>query len=217
MAGYMIVDNNARDKIRRKKRRKTAWVMVVLCVVALLVCFRCYWASMMTRFAELACDNVEATVTLTVHKTIADVFVDAKYSDLVTVSTDTSGEIVAVEANQSAINLFALQTSAAVQHLIADKTVYAVPLGTVSGFTLLSESGPEVQATFRQIGLVKCRLESEFTSAGINQTLHRLYAVVTTSVEIAVPTACRTVVVETPVLVCETVIVGKVPQVYLGK
>ena len=100
MAGYMIVDNNARDKIRRKKRRKTAWVMVIFCVVALLVCFRCYWASMMTRFAELACDNVESTVTLTVHKTVADVFVDAKYGDLVTVSTDTGGEIVAVEANQ---------------------------------------------------------------------------------------------------------------------
>lgn len=66
------------------------------------------------------------------------------------------------------------------------------------------------------IGNVLCKFSSKFTSAGINQTLHSIFVDVQTSVSIILPTRTVQVGGSSQVLIAESVIVGKVPDVYLN-
>ncbi len=65
------------------------------------------------------------------------------------------------------------------------------------------------------VGTVNCSFVSTFEAAGINQTLHRVYINVESVVDLIIPTAHTQVVTTTPVLLCESIIIGKVQQTYL--
>ena len=55
-------------------------------------------------------------------------------------------------------------------------------------------------------------MESQFTSAGINQTSHQINMTVQLELFSAVPGSDETVDVESQFLIAETVLVGKVPE-----
>ena len=57
-------------------------------------------------------------------------------------------------------------------------------------------------------------LRNKFRAAGVNQTVHSIYMDVTATVSIVMPSQTREVSSETEVLVCESVIVGTVPDIY---
>ena len=57
---------------------------------------------------------------------------------------------------------------------------------------------------------------TEFQSAGINQTIHKIYVIVLLSVTVALPASEISVETQSEILVCENLIVGKVPNTYLG-
>ena len=55
---------------------------------------------------------------------------------------------------------------------------------------------------------------SVFSAAGVNQTTHRIEMTITVDLFIAVPTAHTSVQVETPFVIAESVLLGKVPDAY---
>ena len=59
-----------------------------------------------------------------------------------------------------------------------------------------------------------CDFVSFFQSAGINQTLHKLYIDVKAEVSIITPIDEPTITVKAEVLVCENLIVGEVPNIF---
>ena len=63
-------------------------------------------------------------------------------------------------------------------------------------------------------GSVDSKIDSEFTSVGINQTLHRIYLNLTCSIGILTPFKTVSKEVSSRVLLTETVIVGNVPSTY---
>ena len=64
--------------------------------------------------------------------------------------------------------------------------------------------------------MANCDFVSIFQSAGINQTLHKIYIDVYADVSIVTPIDQPTIQVKAEVLVCENLIVGKIPQNYLN-
>ena len=63
-------------------------------------------------------------------------------------------------------------------------------------------------------GNVNSEIDSEFTSVGINQTLHRIYLNLDCSIGILTPFKPIHQKVSSKVLLTETVIVGEVPSTY---
>ena len=59
--------------------------------------------------------------------------------------------------------------------------------GSFTGVKLLAGRGPGVNIVISSIGNVETDLRSEFTSKGINQTLHRVYLQVDCEVSILTP------------------------------
>ena len=64
------------------------------------------------------------------------------------------------------------------------------------------------------IGSSSARFENAFSSAGINQTNHRIILHIDVSVSILLPGFAAATRVSNAVTVAETVIVGSVPQTY---
>ena len=75
--------------------------------------------------------------------------------------------------------------------------------------------GTDVNIVIDPVGTVQCSFGSHFETAGINQPLHRIYRNVSSTVDVIIPSSHQVVQIETPILVCETVIVGKVPDTFL--
>lgn len=76
--------------------------------------------------------------------------------------------------------------------------------------------GPDVTIKITPIGMANYDFVSFFQSAGINQTLHKIYIDVYADVSIVTPIDQPTIQVKAEVLVCENLIVGKIPQTYLN-
>ena len=56
---------------------------------------------------------------------------------------------------------------------------------------------------------------SQFESAGINQTNHKIYLTISSTVSTVIPLITSRVNAEQEVLISESIIIGKVPEVYL--
>ena len=57
---------------------------------------------------------------------------------------------------------------------------------------------------------------AEFEACGINQTRHKVYLKVTASIRIVIPTGVKTTQVSANMLVAESIIVGGVPEGFVG-
>ena len=62
----------------------------------------------------------------------------------------------------------------------------------------------------------KTKFLSEFVQAGINQTNHKIYVNLTATINVVLPVANKQIVSNTQLLICENIIVGKIPEVYLS-
>ena len=64
------------------------------------------------------------------------------------------------------------------------------------------------------IGNVETDLKTEFTSQGINQTLHQIYLDITCNVSILTPFNSTTEEIKNQILIAESIIVGEIPSSY---
>lgn len=78
----------------------------------------------------------------------------------------------------------------------------------------MAGKGPGVPIRISTIGNVETDLKSEFSSQGINQTLHRVYLQVICEVSILTPYNSITEKITNQVLIAENVIVGRIPNTY---
>lgn len=82
------------------------------------------------------------------------------------------------------------------------------------GIRLLSGIGPNIKIKFADSGTVETKVRSEFESAGINQTIHKIYLDVSCKVSILTPYNVTDETIKNEVVLAENVIVGVVPSTY---
>lgn len=71
-----------------------------------------------------------------------------------------------------------------------------------------------MKIAMERAGKIEADIDSEFSSVGINQTLHRIYLNLNCSIGILTPFKSISKTVSSKVLLTETVIVGEVPSTY---
>ena len=87
--------------------------------------------------------------------------------------------------------------------------------GAFTGVEAWAGFGPRVNLKIIPISNVECRFVSEFEGAGINQTKHSIYLEIVADISIIMPSKTRNFASLTEVLICESVLVGDVPDTYL--
>ena len=102
------------------------------------------------------------------------------------------------------------------ESLTAQSPVVAVPLGAALGVPLLSGIGPRIRVRLVPVGAVHAAFATEFESAGINQTRHKIFLRLRATVRLVLPTGGQAVEVESELLIAESIIVGQVPDSYMS-
>lgn len=202
---------------KRSKIGKTIFViLVVISVIALtLGYFESNVAPIILKYCE---SKIEAMTVSAVNHAISLVINDGiDYDELITIEKDEKGEILAIRAKTAKINLLARQISGiALQNVdkISKKGI-GVPLGAFFNSTVIAGSGPEIMVNFVSTGAVDCTFVSEFSEAGINHTLHKIFIKIDSSISLIIPSSNAVVKTTSEVLVSECVLVGDVPETYL--
>ena len=138
------------------------------------------------------------------------------FTDLTEIVKDGEGNIVLLRANTGSINLLARMVTESTQrnlYSVAEDGI-SIPIGSLTGISLLAGRGPMFKMKAVTLGTVDTSFSSQFLHAGINQTLHKIFINVTASVSIVIPGASNKVTSTVQVMVSESILIGKVPDVY---
>lgn len=142
---------------------------------------------------------------------------DLTYDKLMNITYSDSGQVQSLNTNVVEMNNLKNQVTSDLAKLLDENYEYIVdvPIGSVTGSEFLSGLGFTIELNSIVTGGVTSDFRSEFESAGINQTIHRLYIDITGNLVVIVGGEQEPIDITTSVLVGETVLVGDVPKMYL--
>ena len=151
-------------------------------------------------------------------KILADNDAYRNYDNFVEISVGSDGNVSLINVNMLMVNLLLCdlteKTQINVNNLCKEK-IYNVPFYAITGSLMLAQLGKNIEIEVKPIGHVECKLSSKFDGVSINQTKHSIYVDVTAKVKMILPLYVKDLYVKTKVVVAESVIVGKVPEMYL--
>lgn len=204
-----------RPPMTRRQRAGLLCLLLGAVVTALLAVGTIHLQDLL---GTMAATRVSNTVGRVVTAAVSDAINsgDIQYDRLITFQKDNSGGIAALQSNMAEFNrLQAAITEDVLQRLgQVSQTELSIPVGTLTGVTLLAGRGPRFTVKMETIGSCTARFENSFDHAGINQTTHSILLCVDVSVTILLPGQRTSTKVSNTFSVAETVIVGAVPETY---
>lgn len=201
---------------KAKKSRRWVLLLAVMAGIGLLV-----WQgeSNLTRVVLSLAEARARALAVTALNRAADEVISGgvTYGELMTVTRDDKGQVRLIQANSQAINQLAAAVSLNAQARLEklESQSVRVPLGSALGIALLAGAGPGIEVHILPVGTVASAINTEFQTAGINQTRHRVILILTADVRLVLPTGAATVSARTEVAVAESIIVGDVPSSFV--
>ena len=202
-------------KTSRKRLIKPLFVLVVFfCIISwyymlvLIPIIKTYCSAKINSITEQA---LNIAVSNVINTTI-------NYDNIMTINYTTNGDINYITANQYMINSISREIIKDAHERIKmlDDEYMLIPLGTLTGVALFSGRGTKVKLSASPVSIISSSFDSQFVSVGINNTLHKIYLDVIARVDVNLPIKKQTINVKQQVLLCESIIVGKVPSVYFN-
>ena len=203
--------------MRRKIRSLIRLSLLLLALSAILfLAFRSRYRDVIRELAEIQVKNTTSDLTNdAIAKQIADGII--QYDRIVFFEKDLDGRITALKTNMSEVNR--LKTD--ILNLINDEILaldtadLGIPLGSLVLPEFLSGKGPLIPVHILSIRNSDASFTSDFSEAGINQTLQQLNMQVSVDVTTLVLGHADVFTISSQVVVAETIIVGQVPETYL--
>ena len=206
-------------KIVKRKRSKRKELFVALLIIGAIIAAVCIFikSNVNPMIVTISNERIRALTTDAVSSSVLDVMSENSSVEYLKVTRDDKQNIKSVDMNTAAINDLAQKITLSAQKRINEigNDGIKIPVGSLSGVTLFTGLGPDINIKIYLVGSTQTQIISMFTSAGINQTLHRLYINIAGSVAVAVPGLPSTIKTSTQVLMSEMIIVGEVPPTYL--
>ncbi len=139
------------------------------------------------------------------------------YGETTEICRDENGAVLSVQANTTAINRLSADVVEAVGKTLLEEEFSALrlPVLNATGRTFLMGRGPKTTIKLQQNGAATVQINSRFSEAGINQTVHRLELTVTFRAAVMAVGLHEPIETTGTFLVTETVIVGTVPDRYV--
>lgn len=200
-----------------KKRRKITAIIVLIFMLFSLYFYYIKLINPVIRSYTKA--KINALTEQVLNVAVSNVInASINYDSVINIGYTNTGEIAYLNVNQYVINTITREVVKNAQELMLDvgEDGVAVPMGTFSGISFFNGRGPNIKLQMVPVGIVASNFNSVFTSVGINNTLHQLFLNVSAKVELVLPLKNCVVNVEQSVLLCEAIVVGKVPEVYFG-
>ncbi len=200
---------------KRKLQRRILFALIAFTLIGLVIFVHVNVTVVLKSIAEASMRSITTVaVNDAIYYTLSD---QVRYEDLVNVSRDKEGNVLAITSNSFQINRIARDAAYMSQENLTKMSEdgIEVPLGAFTGVEAWSGFGPRVNIKIIPISNVACRFVSHFEEAGINQTKHSIYLEIVADISIIMPSGTSNFASLTEVLICESVLLGKVPDTYL--
>lgn len=140
------------------------------------------------------------------------------YSDFAVVLYDSENKVASIETLSYNINKVQSELSFEINEEFSETSrgTIEIPLGTLMNSYLLAGKGPEIKLRVCPARDAEVKLTSTFENAGINQTKHRISAVITTEINSSIPLYSFKTETSYEFLIAENIIVGEIPQLYMN-
>lgn len=212
------------DKIFSRNRIKIPKLLIknkkILKIIIILIiafCTAIFSLKGIQPIMEQNCKSLAKSVATKVSNIKAtEVMAKYEYDDILEINKDESGNITRVGTNVFTINKIISDVPVYIQEELEkeENNSFKIPLGSFFGSKIFAGRGPKVNVKMQMIGDLETNLKSEFISAGINQTLHRIYLEIKCKVIILTPFETMEEEIGNQVLIAEGVIVGEIPSSY---
>ena len=202
----------------RWRLRRFFYTLLVLAVIVLVafLMLRSRYREIVTELAETQVKNATSDLTNdAIAKQIANGTI--QYDRIVYFEKNLDGRITALKTNMSEINHLKTDILNIINDeiLALDTADIGIPLGSLFLPEFFSGKGPAIPVHILSIRNSDATFESNFSQAGINQTLHQLNMIVSVDVSVLVMGETDSFTIHSEVVVAETVIIGDVPSTYL--
>ena len=143
---------------------------------------------------------------------------DTDFSRVIVLEKDVEGRITALRTDMTQVERLKIEVLDILGGLIDEINTQqmGIPIGNLLLPDLLAGTGPELPVKAVSLTMSNADFFSDFTAAGINQTLQTLKVKFTISLTILTTVGYETVDVDSDVMVAQTVIVGTVPETYVN-
>ena len=206
-------------RIRRRNKHELCTYIGILVLPALIlaaILFGIRAEHAVRPVAEMQAKHfAEMNTAVILEKAASDYLEDNEfsYSDFAAVLY-SGGKAVSIETLPYSINRVQSEIGLAVNKRLAEtgKISERIPVGSLTGSYLLAGKGPALKIRVCPAGKADTEIKSELVSAGINQTRHRISAVITVKLTSSLPLYSFDSEVKYEFLLAETVIIGDVPD-----
>ena len=201
-------------------KNRRALLRGVLLAVGLFAAIWWYLDGNLTRVVlSLADARARALAVQTLNEAAEEaVSSGVSYDRLMAVTTGEDGAVRLIQANTAEMNRLASHAALLAQTRLTglEEQTVSVPLGSALGLTVFAGAGPKIPVRILPVGSVGARFDTEFQTAGINQTRHKVLLTLTATVRLVIPTGSAAIQASTQVAVAESIIVGAVPEGFVG-
>ncbi len=201
-------------KMQNKKNKKLVKFITILSIA--IVTFTMAINGITPIFETLCKDKAKSIATIICNEESTKIISNYKYEDLVTIYKDSNDNITMIKSNIVPINLIISDVAEKIQKRLdkVEREQIGIRVGSFTGTKIFSGRGPIIPVALSTVGNVETDLRSEFSGAGINQTIHRIYLQVECRVNILTPYTIFEEGISNQVLIAENIIVGKIPESY---
>ena len=198
------------------KRKIIAVLIILVAVITAVAVF--VTKNVNPMIITISHEKIRALTNDAVSRAVLDVMSKNSSTEYLTVVRDDNQNIKSVEIDSEAVSALAQEITIDAQKKINEvgQDGIKIPVGSLSGVTLFTGLGPDINIKIYLVGSTQTKITSVFTDSGINQTVHRLYLNIGGSVAVAVPGLPSTIDTNTQVLMGEMIIIGEVPPTYLN-
>ena len=164
-------------------------------------------------------DKVKQNITEISNRSVLEVLENDKvsYNDMVLIDKNNSTTLIKI--NTIYVNKLMSKWILSINQKI--RNLMPISISFRSGYLfknfLFYDAGPVIKGKILYASAVSYNLKSEFLSAGINQTIHRLYMILNFEVSILFLSRSKSLKITQKVPIAENIYIGEVPKVYIGK
>jgi len=203
-------------KIENKKMKKI-YFTIILNIITIITSW--YPLKSIDPIFEGLCKAEASSISTDItNRKASEVLVKYNYKDTVQIVEDDGKNNKILKTDVVMLNEIISDIAIEIQKELDElsKRNIEIPLGALTGNKYLAGFGPKVKIRIITASDIATDIKTEFKSAGINQTVYRIYMEIECNVSILTSYKSINHKIKNQVLLVETVIVGGVPETYLN-
>ena len=168
---------------------------------------------------QVAAQQVHLAVVRLINEAVYDQLGNGvAYQQLINVSTDADGRVTLMQPDTVKITRLVTSIARDLEEKLGNlsREDIKVPLGMLTGNSLLADKGPNLTLALLPLGSVSVNIHDEFSAAGINQTRHSIMLDIVVDMGILLPFQSTFTQITDTLPIVESVIVGPIPETYLN-